>query len=124
MIAGSSMGGLISFYALLKHPGVFGKAGVFSPAFWTAPAITSLTDSLAAKVNGKFFFYMGQKEGDAYVKDMEKVQEILGEKSTALIYSVKDPTGAHNEKAWRKWFLEFYTWMMADGFNTVIKVSN
>ena len=67
---------------------------------------------------------MGEKEGEDYVKDMEEIQDILGEKSTALIYSVKDPAGTHNEKAWRKWFLEFYTWMMADGFNTVIKVSN
>ena len=124
MIAGSSMGGLISYYAMLKKPGVFGQAGVFSPAFWTAPAIKSLTDSLAAKVNGKFFFYIGEKEGEDYVKDMEDIQEIMGEKSTALIYSVKDPAGTHNEKAWRKWFAEFYTWMMANGFNTVIKVSN
>ncbi len=29
-IAGSSMGGLISMYAVLKYPGVFGGAGVFS----------------------------------------------------------------------------------------------
>ena len=33
-IAGSSMGGLISMYAVLKYPYVFGGAGVFSPAFW------------------------------------------------------------------------------------------
>lgn len=124
MIAGSSMGGLISYYAMLKHPSVFGQAGVFSPAFWTAPAIRALTDSLASKINGKFFFYIGEKEGEDYVKDMEEIQEILGEKSTALIYSVTDPAGMHNEKAWRKWFAEFYTWMMANGFNTVIKVSN
>jgi hypothetical protein len=26
------------------------------------------------------------------------------------------------EKAWRKWFAEFYTWIMADGFNKVMKV--
>ena len=33
-IMGSSMGGLISYYAALKHPDVFGKTGVFSPSFW------------------------------------------------------------------------------------------
>ncbi len=33
-ITGSSMGGLVSFYAALKYPDVFGLAGVFSPAFW------------------------------------------------------------------------------------------
>jgi predicted alpha/beta superfamily hydrolase len=37
--AGSSMGGLISLYALLKYPKVFGGAGVFSPALWIAPQL-------------------------------------------------------------------------------------
>ncbi|MEK7225470.1 MAG: alpha/beta hydrolase-fold protein, partial [Bacteroidota bacterium] len=38
-IAGSSMGGIISMYAVLKYPKVFGGAGVFSPAFWVGPKI-------------------------------------------------------------------------------------
>ncbi len=124
MIAGSSMGGLISYYAMLKQPGVFGKAGIFSPAFWTAPDIKSLTDSLAFQVNGKFFFYIGEKEGASFVKDMQDIEDSLGEKSSAMIYSVTDPAGRHNEKAWRKWFAEFYNWMMADGFNANLKVEN
>src|SRR5436190_6174599 len=37
--AGSSMGGLISMYAVLKYPKTFGGAGVFSPAFWVGPKI-------------------------------------------------------------------------------------
>ena len=122
IIAGSSMGGLISYYAMIKQPQIFGKAGIFSPAFWTAPAMNSLTDSLAAKVNGKFFFYMGGQEGGSYVNDMLAIQELLGEKSAAMIYSVVDEEGLHNEKAWRKWFAEFYSWIMADGFNKVMKV--
>jgi predicted alpha/beta superfamily hydrolase len=122
IIAGSSMGGLISYYAMIKQPQVFGKAGIFSPAFWAAPAINSLTDSLAAKVNGKFFFYMGGQEGGSYVNDMLAIQELLGEKSAAMIYSVIHDEGLHNEKAWRKWFAEFYTWIMAEGFNKVMKV--
>ncbi len=36
-IIGSSMGGLISHYAALKYPEVFGKIGVYSPAFWFSP---------------------------------------------------------------------------------------
>lgn len=122
IIAGSSMGGLISYYAMIKQPQVFGKAGIFSPAFRTAPAIKPLTDSLAGKLNGKFFFYMGAKEGDRYMNDMLTIQELLGEKSAAMIYSVVDDEGMHNEAAWRKWFPEFYCWIMAEGFNNVIKV--
>jgi len=33
-VAGSSLGGLISVYAALKYPRVFGQVGAFSPAFW------------------------------------------------------------------------------------------
>jgi predicted alpha/beta superfamily hydrolase len=121
MIAGSSMGGLISYYAALKYPQVFGKAGIFSPAFWTAPAINNYTDSAAAKVSGKFFFYAGSKESNAMVKDMYATAERLGTNSTTMIYTVVDAEGKHNETYWRKWFAEFYNWMMADGYNIIIK---
>jgi predicted alpha/beta superfamily hydrolase len=122
IIAGSSMGGLISYYAALKYPGVFGKAGVFSPAFWTAPHIKALTDSVSKKIDAKLFFYMGGKEGEQYISDMNEVAERLGGNSHTMIYSVTDAGGEHNEKAWRKWFAEFYVWMMADGYNNVIKL--
>ncbi len=121
LIAGSSMGALFAYYAMLTKPAVFGKAGIFSPAFWTAPGIKRLTDSLAVKNTGKFFFYTGRQEGESFVKDMQDIQESLGEKSAAQVYAVIDPKGRHNEKAWRKWFAEFYKWIIADGFNYVIK---
>lgn len=120
LIAGSSMGGLISYYAALKYPQVFGKVGVFSPAFWTAPAISNYTDSAAAKVSGKFFFYAGGKESDEMESDMYKIAENLGTRSSAMIYTVVESNGTHNEIYWRKWFAEFYKWMMADGYNVVI----
>jgi predicted alpha/beta superfamily hydrolase len=122
LIAGSSLGGLISYYALLVHPEVFGKAGVFSPSFWIAPQINNLTDSVADKINGKIFFYIGQAEGDTYVDDMKEIADRIGKKSDAIIYAVIDPDGHHNEKAWRKWFAEFYCWMMGDGFNNQVKI--
>jgi metallo-beta-lactamase class B len=124
MIAGSSMGALISLYAMLKTPDVFGKAGIFSPPFWTAPAINNLTDSLAPRLSGKLFFYIGEKEGSKYVEDMKAMQELLGEKSNAMIYAVVDPAGRHNEKAWRKWLPEFYRWMFAGGYTGAIQINN
>ena len=122
IIAGSSMGGLISYYALLKYPHVFGKAGIFSPAFWTASGIEKLTDSLERKINSKLFFYIGGLEGEKYVHDMNKIVEKLGKHSDATIYAVIDPLGMHNEKAWHEWFPAFYKWMIADGFNDVINL--
>ena len=120
-IAGSSMGGLISYYAALKYDNVFGRAGVFSPAFWTAPAILPLTDSLASKAKGMYFFYKGELEGKEMIKKMDDVITSLGKSSNALIYNITDPTGKHNESAWRKWFTEFYLWITGNGLNHIIK---
>lgn len=122
LIAGSSMGGLISYYAMLKYPEVFGKGGIFSPAFWTADSIKSLTEAKGKLLKGKLFFYMGGEEGGNMIQDMKDVTDLLGKNSPALIYAVVDPEAAHNEKAWRKWFPEFFTWITADGFNKVVKV--
>ena len=63
-IAGSSMGGLISFYAILKYPKVFGGAGVFSPAFWITPQLKHIDPGKAKKVKGKIYFYAGQQESE------------------------------------------------------------
>ncbi|MFZ1529287.1 MAG: alpha/beta hydrolase-fold protein [Ferruginibacter sp.] len=121
MLAGSSMGGLISYYAALKYPAVFGKAGIFSPAFWTALPVNNFTDEQAQNITGKYFFYMGGLEGGSYVEDMERIAQKLGANSKCLIYSVVDPDSRHNEQAWRKWFPEFYKWIMADWTNYVIR---
>lgn len=120
IIAGSSMGGLISYYAMLKYPEVFGKGGIFSPAFWTASAIKELTDLSGDKIKGTVFFYVGGQEGEQYVADMKEITDQLGKNSKAFIYAVTDPAGAHNEAAWRKWFHEFYKWVLANGFNNIV----
>lgn len=121
IIAGSSMGGVISYYAVLEYPNVFGKAGIFSPAFWVSPQMLMLTDTLGKKLTGKYFFYMGGLEGEQYMQDMKDVTEKLGQVSDALIYSQTDSEGKHSEVAWRKWFPQFYKWIMSDWTNYVIK---
>jgi predicted alpha/beta superfamily hydrolase len=124
VIAGSSMGALISYYAVLKHSDVFGKAGIFSPAFQTAEQIKALTNSAASQLRGKLFFFIGGLEGESYVNNMNEVVEMIGKKSDAMVYNVIDPEGSHNEQAWKKWFSAFYKWIMADGFNNVTDTEN
>jgi predicted alpha/beta superfamily hydrolase len=123
-IAGSSMGGLISYYAAIKHPHVFGKVGIFSPAFWIAPQLNNFTDSLSAKVASKFFFSMGSLEGQKYIDDMQNIAERLAANSKTMIYTIVAEGENHNEKNWRNQFAEFYKWIMADGYNYVIKVGD
>jgi len=112
IIVGSSMGGLISYYAMLKYPEVYGNAGIFSPSFWIAEKIKNLTDLTRSTFNGKVFFYIGGQEGDVNVQNMQEVADRLGNHSKAIISTHIDPQGLHNEQAWRKWFSTFYQWIM------------
>jgi predicted alpha/beta superfamily hydrolase len=111
IIAGSSMGGLISLYAVLRYPKVFGSVGVFSPAFWVAPQIYDAIKTRGKKVKAKIYFYAGKQEGEAMVPDMLKVMEEMMKVSKALITTVIRDNGKHNEVTWRKEFPLFYNWV-------------
>ncbi len=112
-IAGSSMGGLISFYVLLKYPEVFGGAGVFSPALWMAPQLFQDVDKNGGKVKGKIYFYAGKQEGDQMVPDMLSLLEKMHQISKAKMKTVIREEGIHSEANWRKEFPDFYKWIQA-----------
>lgn len=61
-ILGSSLGGLISFYAAVKHPELFVNAGVFSPSFWYSNAIYEFAEASKIPETSKFYFLMGTEE--------------------------------------------------------------
>lgn len=112
--AGSSMGGLISLYAVLKYPNVFGAAGVFSPAFWTAPQLYNDVDKTDWGGNRpRFFFYAGGKESTTMVSDMNRMIAIIEKKKGNVnTTTVVNPLGLHNEPTWRKQFPNFYRWLV------------
>jgi predicted alpha/beta superfamily hydrolase len=111
-IAGSSMGGLISLYALVKYPNVFGSAGVFSPAFWIVPSMYNDVSSSTWKGMHRFYFYAGGKESETMVSDMDKMLDIVDKKGMSDTRRVVAPLEKHNEAAWRKEFPAFYLWLM------------
>lgn len=111
-IAGSSMGGLITLYAVLKYPNVFGGAGIFSPAFWTASGIDSTIHADAKNVNSKLFFYAGGKEGDSMIPDMKRIEKEIKERSKSAVKEIIDQNEHHNEAAWSTYFPDFYEWVI------------
>ena len=112
-IAGSSLGGLISYYAIIQHPDVFGSAGIFSPSFWLSQQVFIDTEQFATKLNSKFYFYGGNKESTTMVSDIKKVTTLLGKKNDNYrITTLVDPNGLHNEQNWRREFAAFYKWLM------------
>lgn len=115
-IAGSSMGGLISLYAILKYPNKFGAAGVFSSAFWVAPGIKADIEKKAKKVKGRIYFFAGKLEGEQMVPDLLAVLEQMTRFSRADITTVIRAEGKHDEATWRQEFPVFYRWLMQEGF--------
>jgi predicted alpha/beta superfamily hydrolase len=111
-IAGSSMGGLISFYALMKYPKQFGGAGIFSPAFWITPQLKNIDPKRARKIKGKIYFYAGQQESESMVPDMLSVFEQMHKHSKAKMKTVIRAQGKHNETTWRTEFPLFYKWLI------------
>ncbi|GGB67926.1 hypothetical protein GCM10007424_04890 [Flavobacterium suaedae] len=111
-IFGSSVGGLISFYALLKFPDVFGNAGVFSPSFWFSEEIFKLMDEVET-IEGKIYFMAGDHESKGMIPDLERMEKLVLQKvkNENQVYKKIVPNGRHNEKSWRKQFKEAYMWL-------------
>jgi len=110
--AGSSMGGLISMYAVLKYPKVFGGAGVFSPAFWVGPKIFDDIKAKGKKVNAKIYFYAGDAEGESMVPMTLRAFNEMHKASKSKMCEVIRAGGKHNEPRWRVEFPLFYEWLM------------
>lgn len=114
-IMGSSLGGLLSFYALLQYPDVFGKAGVFSPAFWFCRDQINSRLQEIKKFKSKVYFMCGDNEGDAdVIPDLNKVEYLVNTKRCAckmLNKKVIVKYGQHNEKLWRDGFVKAYLWL-------------
>ena len=110
--AGSSMGGLISMYAVLEYPKIFGGAGVFSPAFWVGPKIFDDIKAKGKKVNAKIYFYAGDEEGESMVPMTIRAFNEMHRVSKSKMAEVIRAGGKHNEPRWRVEFPLFYEWIM------------
>ena len=113
VIFGSSVGGLASFYALLKFPKVFGKAGVFSPSFWFSEEIYDYVHK-TDKINAKIYFMAGDHESTEMVPDLDRMYDIAKHKvkdkkqlHKRIVYN-----GRHNETLWANEFVAAYLWLM------------
>lgn len=116
-VAGSSMGGLISLYAALKYPEVFGRAGVFSPAFWFAPELFGYARAAAPRPGTRFYFVTGAREGDrpeVYVADHRRMLDTLAAAGFRRGVEIEEHVradGTHSEGFWRREFPAAYRWL-------------
>jgi metallo-beta-lactamase class B len=113
-VAGSSLGGLISVYAALKYPKVFGKIGVFSPAFWVCnDSLKAFAKTHPAAPTARFYFVCGPKESETMLPLMTQWRdELRREGVPAANLSLHAPAdGEHREWFWRREFPAAYQFL-------------
>jgi predicted alpha/beta superfamily hydrolase len=109
-LAGSSLGGLVSLYLGLKHPGTFTRLGVISPSVWWADQdIVRRVSALTAKPPLRLWVDMGTSEGrDALssarvistARDLQDALKAAGWVEGVDLQYTEVEGAQHNEAAW------------------------
>ena len=103
LIAGSSMGGLMSLYAALDYNGAFSRAACLSPRLWVHPrkSLRMIERARIAPDTCIYFDYGTQEMGNH-----PKNTEVLCAACSALLHKGVDltfrlvPGGTHSEESW------------------------
>ena len=114
-VAGSSMGALISLYAMCEYPDVFGGAACLSTHWpgtfdtlqnpFPAAMLEYLNSSLYRLSSRKIYFDTGDKTLDQlYLSTQKKVDLLMNEKKDVSFLWVTKyfPGDDHSERSWRK----------------------
>jgi predicted alpha/beta superfamily hydrolase len=114
-IMGSSMGGLISLFAFLRRPDVFGFAGVMSPSLWFARgAIFGVAESVS-RWDGRLYMDTGTLEGRGHVRQMREMVRLLRRRAVhprLQLRYVEERGAGHNEAAWANRFEPAIRWLL------------
>lgn len=104
-IGGSSMGGLMSLYAVCHYNEVFQRAAVLSPSLWVNQEATlALLQTAQPKPDTCIYMDYGSEELDNHFGNMEVLRgavDILLQKDQQLTFRIV-PGGSHCEASWEK----------------------
>lgn len=115
-VAGSSMGGLISFLAGWYHPEVFSMAACLSPSFIfeRSRAVKALRRSATPSAPVRFYIDCGGVGGERrLLRGCNQVLRLLrrrGWREPEAVRFVHDPDGQHREQDWGERFWRPLTW--------------
>ncbi|WP_266369165.1 alpha/beta hydrolase [Tellurirhabdus rosea] len=114
-IGGSSMGGLISIYAGLMYPDVFGRLMIFSPSLWLSPKIYFDAIHFHKAEQTKVYIYGGEAESTYMVPNIQRLHDAVrrqGIDDESIQFEVSvDPAGEHNEAHWSREFPKAVEWL-------------
>lgn len=118
-IAGSSMGGLMSLYALLKYNDYFSAAAALSPSIWINPAkVEDMIKSANPHTNTRLYMDYGSIEAKNHRgvdRFFNKVTSLLLEKQVFLTSRIV-PYGEHCEACWEQQIPIFMNILLYEGF--------
>lgn len=119
-MVGSSMGGLISCYTVLKHQAVFSKAGCLSSAFLKRLVSEHWLDYIKQsnkQFATKFYMDMGDNEFGLFGQDILNETQDVHNALVKAGFSNEDVNyqvikgGTHDESSWRNRTLDVLTWL-------------
>ena len=106
-MAGSSMGGLMSLYALYRRPEIFGQAAALSPSVWFADsAMLRLVEADPAPT-GRLYLDVGTGEAAPMVAGVRRLRDLLvdrGLEEGPRFRYVEDEGADHHESHWGRRF--------------------
>lgn len=125
-IMGSSLGGLISFYAAIEHQDVFSKAGIFSPSFWFSDDVYTHVTNTGKTHDMKIYLLGGEQESASLIPDMNTMVTTLQNAGFAAseIEMITHVDGEHSEWYWQREFPAAYTWLFNNDNLSVSTIDN
>lgn len=113
-IAGSSMGGLMSLYAVCAYNHIFQKAACISPSFWVAKdKILDMVANSDVAPDSSIYIDYGSLELPNHLGSSEalfSVARLLLTRRTRVALKIV-PGGAHNESSWEKQIPHFMEYL-------------
>lgn len=113
-IAGSSMGGLMSLYAVCAYNHIFQKAACISPSFWVAKdKILDIVANSDVAPDSSIYIDYGSLELPNHLGSSEalfSVARLLLTRRTRVALKIV-PGGAHNESSWEKQIPHFMEYL-------------
>jgi predicted alpha/beta superfamily hydrolase len=102
VVAGSSMGGLISLYAFFRRPSPFGRALVMSPSIWFGGGEILRFIEKARGTRGKLYVDVGTAEGSGTVANTRAANKLLRQKGFRKenLWYLEAEGARHSENDW------------------------
>jgi predicted alpha/beta superfamily hydrolase len=120
---GSSLGGLISLYAAVKYPDLFGFIGAMSPSVrWHNSKISELYEAWpTSRSRPRIYMDMGGHEwrgAFAEVRELRNVLEEHGWQGGVDLSHVEDRYGRHHEDSWSRRLPDALRFLLAEAVVT------